>query len=136
MVSSPAACSVTLVAATDTLAGMFSVEDEPLKVKPLGHRGGASSALLVYPSCFPSGLSATVLVTTWEVELLVAQSCLTLCDPMDYRPPGSSVHGILRQEYWSGLLLPSPGDLPNPRIELGSPALQADSLLSKPPGKA
>ena len=123
MVSSPAACSVTLVAATDTLAGMFSVEDEPLKVKPLGHRGGASSALLVYPSCFPSGLSATVLVTTWEVELLVAQPCLTLCDPMDYRPPGSSVHGILRQEYWSGLLLPSPGDLPNPRIELGSPAL-------------
>ena len=136
MVSSPAACSVTLVAATDTLAGMFSVEDEPLKVKPLGHRGGASSALLVYPSCFPSGLSATVLVTTWEVELLVAQSCLTLCDPMDYSPLGSSVHGILRQEYWSGLLLPSPGDLPNPRIELGSPALQADSLLSKPPGKA
>ena len=33
------------------------------------------------------------------------------CDPMDYSPPGSSVHGISRQEYWSGLLFPFPGDL-------------------------
>ena len=39
------------------------------------------------------------------------------------------------QEYWSGLPLPSPGDLPDPETELGSPALQADSLLSEPPGK-
>ena len=35
--------------------------------------------------------------------------------------------GFSRQEYWSGLPFPSPGDLPNPGIELGSPALQADS---------
>ena len=40
-----------------------------------------------------------------------------------------------RQEYWSGLPLSSPGDLPNPGIEPGSPALQADALLSEPPGK-
>ena len=40
-----------------------------------------------------------------------------------------------RQEYWSGLPFPSPGDLPNPGIEPGSPALQADALPSKPPGK-
>ena len=40
-----------------------------------------------------------------------------------------------RQGYWSGLPFPSPGDLPNPRIEPESPALQADSLLSEPPGK-
>ena len=40
-----------------------------------------------------------------------------------------------RQEYWNGLPFPSPGDLPNPGIELGSPALQVDSLLSEPPGK-
>ena len=39
-----------------------------------------------------------------------------------------------RQEYWSGLPLPSPGDLPNPGIEAGSPALQADDLPSEPPG--
>ena len=37
-----------------------------------------------------------------------------------------------RQEYWSGLPFPSPGDLPNPGIERGSPALQADTLLSEP----
>ena len=38
-----------------------------------------------------------------------------------------------RQEYWSGLPLPSPGDLPNPGIEPGSPALWADALPSEPP---
>ena len=40
-----------------------------------------------------------------------------------------------RQEYWSGLLFPSPGYLPNPGIEPGSPALEADALTSEPPGK-
>ena len=40
-----------------------------------------------------------------------------------------------RQEYWSGLPLPSPGDLPNPGIEPRFPTLQADSLPSGPPGK-
>ena len=39
-----------------------------------------------------------------------------------------------RQEYWSGLPLPSPGDLPDPGIQPGSPALQVGSLLSEPPG--
>ena len=39
-----------------------------------------------------------------------------------------------RQEYWSGLPFPSPGDLPNLGIKPGSPALQADALLSEPPG--
>ena len=43
--------------------------------------------------------------------------------------------GFSRQEYWTGLPFPSPGDLPNPGIEPQSPALQADSLLSEPPGK-
>ena len=40
-----------------------------------------------------------------------------------------------RQEYWSGLPFPSPGDLPNPGIEPRTPALQADTLTSEPPGK-
>ena len=57
------------------------------------------------------------------------------CDLMDCSPPGASVHGIFQEEYWSGLLFPSPGDLPNPGIKPGSPALQADSLLSEPPEK-
>ncbi|XDA77091.1 hypothetical protein R6Z07F_007236 [Ovis aries] len=45
------------------------------------------------------------------------------------------VHGILQQEYWSGLPFPSPGDLPSPGIEPGSPGLQVDSLPAEPPGK-
>ena len=49
--------------------------------------------------------------------------------------PGSSVHGIFWARHWSGLPFPSPGDLSNPGIKLRFPALQADSLLSKPPGK-
>ena len=71
-----------------------------------------------------------------ESESKVAQSCLTLCNPMDCSLLGSSVHGIFsRQGNWSGLPFPFPGDLLNPGIELRSPALQADALPSKPPGK-
>ena len=44
--------------------------------------------------------------------------------------------GFARQEYWSGLPFPSPGDLPDPGIEPGSPALEADALPSEPPGKS
>ena len=44
--------------------------------------------------------------------------------------------GFSRQGYWSGLPCPPPGDLPNPGIEPRSPTLQADSLLSEPPGKS
>ena len=68
-------------------------------------------------------------------ESEVAQSCPTLCNPMDCSPPGSSVHGIFQQEYWSGLPFPSPGELPDPEIKPRSPALQADALRSEPPGK-
>ena len=50
-----------------------------------------------------------------------------------YQAPPSM--GFSRQEHWSGLPFPSPGDLPNPGIEPGSPALQVDSLLSETPGK-
>ena len=53
------------------------------------------------------------LVSEWVSE--VAQSCPTLCDPMDYQAPLST--GFSRQEYWSELPFPSPGYLPNPGIE-------------------
>jgi len=43
--------------------------------------------------------------------------------------------GFSRQEYWSGLPFPSPGDLPDPGIEPRSPTLEADVLTSVPPGK-
>ena len=57
-------------------------------------------------------------VTTWTVACQVPLSM-----------------GFFRQEYWSGLPFPSPDDLPSPGIEARSPALQADSLPSEPPGK-
>ena len=46
--------------------------------------------------------------------------------------PGSSVHGISQEEYWSGLPFPSPGDLPNAGIKARFPELQADSLPVEP----
>ena len=61
-----------------------------------------------------------------ESESEVAQSCLTLCDPMVCSLPGSSFHGILQARE-----SPSPGDLPNPRIEPRSRALQTDALTSE-----
>ena len=70
-----------------------------------------------------------------ESESEVAQSCLTLCDPMDCTYQASPSMGFSKQEYWSGLPFPSPGDLPNPEIESRSPTLQADALPSEPPGK-
>ena len=65
----------------------------------------------------------------------VAQSCPTLCDPWTVACQAPLSMGFSRQEYWSGLPFPSPGDLPNPGVEPGSPALQAGSLPSEPPGK-
>ena len=62
------------------------------------------------------------------------QWCPTLCDPMDCSSPGCSVYGILQARILEWVVMPSSGDLPLPRIEPGSPALQADSLPSEPPG--
>ena len=56
-------------------------------------------------------------------ESEVSQSYLTLSNPIDCSPPGSSVHGIFQQEYWSELPFPSPGDLPYPGLEIRSPTL-------------
>ena len=57
--------------------------------------------------------------------------------PMDCRSPGSSVHGILQARIleWVAMLSP-PGNLPAPGVQPKSPALQADSLLTEPQGKA
>ena len=63
------------------------------------------------------------------------QSCPTLCDHMDGSPPGSPSLGFSRQEHWSGLPCPPPGDLPNLWIESRSPTLQVDFLPSESPGK-
>ena len=69
------------------------------------------------------------------MKVLVAQSCLTPCDPTDCTHQAPLSMEFFRQEYCSGLPFPSPGDLPDPGIEPVSPALQADSLPSEPLGK-
>ena len=65
----------------------------------------------------------------------VSQSCPTLCDPMDCTLPDFSVHRIVQGRILEWVSFPPPGDLPDPGIQPGSPELQADSLLSEPPGK-
>ena len=70
---------------------------------------------------------------TVSMLCLVAQSCATLCHPMDCSPPGSSVHGDSPCK--SGLPFPSLGDLFNPGIQSRSLTLQADSLLPEILGK-
>ena len=69
------------------------------------------------------------------VCVLVDQSCPTLWDPMDCGSPCSSVHGILQARILEWVAIPSLGDLPHSGIEPRFPVLQANSLLSEPPGK-
>ena len=65
----------------------------------------------------------------------MAKSCLTLVIPWTVVNQAPLPMGFSMQEYWSGLPFPSPGDLLNPGIEPGSPALQADSLLTDKNGR-
>ena len=69
------------------------------------------------------------------VVVLAAQSCPTLATPWTVAHQAPLSMGFSKQEYWSGVLFLSPGDLPDSAIEPVSPTLQADSLLSEPPGK-
>ena len=67
-----------------------------------------------------------------------AQSCPTLCDPMDWRPPGSSVHGISQTRIKCEQPYPFPGYLPDPGTKLTSPestALADGFFTTEPPGK-
>ena len=66
--------------------------------------------------------------------MLVAQLCLTLCDPMDCSLPGSSVHGILQARILEWVAICFTMGSSNPGIKPGSPILQANSLPSEPPG--
>ena len=68
----------------------------------------------------------------------VYQSCLILLQPHAVARQAPLSMGFCRQEYWSGLPFPTPGDLPNPEIKPASPVLPvlpAESLLAEPPGK-
>ena len=87
-----------------------------------------------FTSC-PWNTAAACLVTLVCV-CVCACVCVCVCVLLSLAPqPGSLVHEISRQGYWSGLPFPSPGDLANPGIKSRSLALQKDSLPSEPPGK-
>ena len=79
------------------------------------------------------------LSSLWKVKVKVKLTSLSLIRL--FVTPWTVAHqdplsmGYSRQVYWSGLLFPSPGDLPDPGIEPRSPTLQADTLTSEPPGK-
>ena len=64
------------------------------------------------------------------------QLCPTLCNPMDCSPPGSSVHGILQARILEWVAISSSRGSSPPGIKPGSPALQADSSPTEPPGKS
>ena len=81
-----------------------------------------SCPLLLLASVFPR-------IKVFSKELAVASGGQSIGASA---PPSMEFY---RQRYWSGLPFPSPGDLPDPGIEPRSPALQADSVSSKPPGK-
>ena len=65
-------------------------------------------------------------------KVIVIQSCLTLCDPKDYSPPGFSIPGILQARILEWVAMPSSRDLPHPEIKPRPPVLQEDCLLSEP----
>ena len=93
----------------------------------------------------PAARSAVPKSTFWNLRTLdihhylgcclVANSCLTLCDPMDCSLPGSSVHRILQARILEWVAFPPPGDLPDLWIELTSPALAGRFFTTEPPGK-
>ena len=67
---------------------------------------------------------------------VVTKSCLTLAIPWTEEPGSLKSMGFSRQEHWSGLPFPSPGDLPNPGIEPRPPALWVDPLPTELQGKS
>ena len=93
---------------------------------PLAARRGTLSSL---PTKYPS----SIVTLKVKVNSLSRVWLFAALWTVTYQAPLSMEFS--RQEYWSGLPFPSPGDLPDPGIEPGSPALQVDPLISEPPGK-
>ena len=85
---------------------------------------------------------ATDILSIFEVSFLICggslatKSCLTLATPWTVACQSPLSMGFPKQAYWSKLPFPSPGDLPDSGIEPKSPALQADSIQTQPPGKS
>ena len=111
--------------------------DSPGKKTAVGHRAllqgffptqGLNPCLLPMSPAFTGGFFTTKTTCWWWFSRQVMPNS---CDPMDCSCQAPLSMGFSRQECWSGLPFPSPGNLPNPGIESGSPALQADSSPTK-----
>ena len=86
--------------------------------------------------CVTESLCRTAEINNFvNVKVLVTQSCLMLCDPMDSSSLDLCVHGILQARILKWVAIPFSRNLPYLGIESGCSALQADSLLSESPGK-
>ena len=98
-----------------------------------------SALTSVVPLCelciYVCELCVCVCARTHTRAYSVAQSCPLFATPWTVAHQAPLSIGFSRQEYWSGLPCPPPGDIPNPGIEPRSPTLQAESLLSETPGK-
>ena len=80
------------------------------------------------PKTLLSGAFETITQLPVFTNVLCAQLCPALCNPIDSSPPGSSVHGIPQARILSGLPCPPPGDLPHPGIHPVSPALTREQV--------
>ena len=86
-----------------------------------------------YIYMLPKKINTVPAFSFWKkVKVLVTHSCQTVVTPWTVAHQAPLSMGFSRQEYWSGLPFPSPGDLPDPGIEPVSPTLQVDYLLSEP----
>ena len=110
----------------DIIASLF-----PLKIEFTLH-GEYDKAFSKFPMAFKAKKNYELEESESESESEVAQSCPTLCYPMDCSLSGSSVHGIFQARVLEWVAISSPGNLPNPGIKPGSPTLQADALPSEP----
>ena len=113
------------------LAPEASLQGQGKTVHSLGGPGG-SQRLLTTQEIFPRSVSSTFKVKV-KVKSLSRVRLFVTPWTVAYQAPLSM--GFSRQEYWSGLPFPSPGDLPDPGIKPRLPALEADALTSEPPGK-
>ena len=119
----------------------LQISQDRMEKKPVGLSQHSSRGLFrVGTKTFLAGVSSQVCsqpVNTGGSESVhhsVVSGSATLWTAAS-SPPDSFVHGILQAKYWSRQPFASPGGIPDPGIELSSPALQADSLLSEAPGK-
>ena len=142
-------CSWWWVGTQVGLIGSASKKASPSPWVPIPWQGWQGEATFLTPFHWWTGTQRSPLICSrqgWQTSSVKecvcvharTQSCPALCDPLDCSLLGSSVHGIARQEYWSGWPFPPPGDLPDPGIEPGSLvslALAGGFFTTAPPGK-